>query len=382
MRVANYAECMCLYPRKMINKKYTATEKNGGIIPELPIIGHDSEGNAVYDERILYVQIPCGQCEECRATKAREWQVRLNEEIKDWKYIYFMTLTFAPKELENLCNKYRLQECNAVFANALRHALERYRKDHKKSLKHWFITELGHEGTERIHAHGLIFSNEVLEFSDPNENKLRTWKYWKYGHVYVGDYVSNRTINYIVKYINKIDKDHKGFIGQILASPGLGKRWLESNYAKDYKYRGKQTFDTYILPNGAEVKLPKYYKNHRYNENEREMIWRNYLDKEVTTISGTNYIDSQSEQNYSSIIKKAQEVNKFNGFGDDSKEWQKRQYNITRRMLQQVERNKRIKEMSEALHLGHYQKAAEMAEKEAKNMKFAKKVLKNLEISK
>lgn len=87
---------MCLYPRQYINKKYTPTEKNGGDIPSLPKIGSQADGTPIYDERVTHIQIPCGQCIECRQAKAREWQVRLSEEYKQYKYNYFITLTFAP----------------------------------------------------------------------------------------------------------------------------------------------------------------------------------------------------------------------------------------------------------------------------------------------
>lgn len=126
----------------MLNKKYQATDKNGGDIPSMPITGY-TQGNdlvgtnkqiPIYDDRVGEIMIPCGQCIECRQTKAREWQVRIGEEIKDHDYNYFITLTFSPKELQNILFKLHLDECNAVAAYALRHCLERYRKDAKRAL--------------------------------------------------------------------------------------------------------------------------------------------------------------------------------------------------------------------------------------------------------
>ena len=342
---------MCLYPRKLKNRKYTATVKNGGNIPEPPIIGYDHIG-PIYDQRVLEIEVPCGQCIECREAKAREWQVRLAEEIKTHKYNYFITLTFAPKELENLCNKYRLKECNAVAANAVRHAIERYRKDHKKSLKHWLITELGHEGTERIHMHGLLFSDHEIEFGEAREDQLRTWKYWKYGHVYVGQYVNQQTINYISKYITKIDTDHKGFIGQILASPGIGKAFLDRQYSNTYTYRPGSSADFYRLQNGSKVKLPTYYKNKLYNEEEREQMWRDFMDKEKITILGNDH-STRTCKTIDTIKENAQAYNSTMGYGDNSGEWKKKDYNITKKMLKQDERNRRIAEMKSKL-LDHY----------------------------
>ena len=39
----------------------------------------------------------------------------------------------------------------------MRLMLERCRRKLKHSIRHWFITELGHTGTERVHLHGLVW---------------------------------------------------------------------------------------------------------------------------------------------------------------------------------------------------------------------------------
>ena len=75
--------------------------------------------------------------------------------------------------------------------------LERIRKKTKKSVKHWFITELG-ENTGRIHLHGICWGN-------PNLIKDN----WKYGFVFQGNMCNEKTVNYVVKYMlkeNPIDR--------------------------------------------------------------------------------------------------------------------------------------------------------------------------------
>ena len=118
------------------------------------------------DERVLYVPVGCGKCIECRNQKKRNWQIRLHEEIKEDLTGKFVTLTFSEEELNKLCNETNTTESNAVATIAVRRFLERWRKEFKKSVKHWLITELGHENTERIHLHGILFTNE-------NEEKIR-----------------------------------------------------------------------------------------------------------------------------------------------------------------------------------------------------------------
>lgn len=349
---------MCLYPRKMINKKYTVTEKNGGCVPTMPITGKDEYGHNIYDTRIAYVQIPCGHCSECRKEKSREWQVRLTEEIREqWKYKYFVTLTFSNQALINIHKKTGLgQDSNDIAKYAVRHMLEKYRKQYKHSLRHWLITELGHEGTERIHLHGILFSNEKLEFEPTEEKYFYTWKHWKYGNIYVGDYVTTRTVNYIIKYVNKIDKDHPGFEGKILTSPGIGKSFLEREISKTYKYIPKQSKDYYRLENGAKIALPTYYKNKRYNENERELIWREKMDQQEQKeiIAGNIYdLHSTRTEELSNVLNKAQEINIKLGYGDNSAAFRKRNYS-TWNMLSHAEKleilEKNRKKIQKNLH--------------------------------
>lgn len=331
---------MCLYPKKYINKKYIATEKNGGNIPKLPIVGYQltktPNGNyidePIYDTRVKEIEIPCGQCIECRQKKAAEWRVRLTEEIKEHKYNYFITYTFDPLELQKICDRTHQAESNYIVGWAIRHYLERWRKDYKCSQKHWFITELGHDNTERIHIHGLIFSDNPL-----NTELLQ--KYWKYGGIWIGDYCNNKTINYIVKYVTKIDNDHKSFHAQIFSSPGLGKNWIQRHMGEiTYTYRPHRSRTDYILPDGKKIALPTYYKNYLYNEEDREKIWRDFMDKDKVTILGNDYSISVKNDTLARVSKKANEINNFNGYGNASKEWRKQPYNITERMLRTGEK--------------------------------------------
>ena len=51
---------------------------------------------------------------------------------------------------------YNITDNNEIATKAIRLCLERIRKQTGKSIKHWFITELGHEKTERLHLHGIV----------------------------------------------------------------------------------------------------------------------------------------------------------------------------------------------------------------------------------
>ena len=75
---------------------------------------------------------------------------------------------------------------------------------------------------------------------------------WKYGIIWIGQYINEKTINYIMKYITKVDEDHKGFKAVILTSAGIGKQYTENKHkTSKNKYQEGKTDETYRLPNGA-----------------------------------------------------------------------------------------------------------------------------------
>ena len=143
---------MCLYPKLITNKKYTANKKNGGVIPPLN------------DIRAKMVPVGCGKCMECKKQKAREWKVRLSEEIKVNKKGLFVTLKFTDESLKELSDGidsitgYDLD--NEICRLGIRRFLERWRKKTKRSVRHWLVNEIGGNSTERVHIHGIVFTTD------------------------------------------------------------------------------------------------------------------------------------------------------------------------------------------------------------------------------
>ena len=138
---------MCLYPSIIENPKYAKSNENS---------------KKIRDRRLRWIQIPCGLCEECRHAKANEWRVRLMEEIKsNPKNIIFATLTFSEESLKKL--EYDEEEPNKAPQKAISLFRKRWWKKYKKPLKHWLITERGHDNTKRIHLHGIIWTELTEE---------------------------------------------------------------------------------------------------------------------------------------------------------------------------------------------------------------------------
>lgn len=205
---------------------------------------------------------------------------------------------------------YDSTEVNEIARLAVRRFLERYRKKHKKSVRHWLITELGHERTERLHLHGLIWTNHIEEIAF----------YWNYGFIWKGDYTNQQTINYIVKYVTKTDKKHPNYKPKILCSPGIGKNYINTHNAKLNQYKNEETKQFYITKQGLKLALPGYYRKKLYSDEERENLWLNSMKKNVRFICGEEIPAHITEQAYKRILQFYQAKNQRLGYGTNKKD--------------------------------------------------------------
>lgn len=309
---------MCLYPKLILNRKYTSNKKNGGNVP------------VCRDERLRYVTAACGKCLECRKQKQRQWIIRMSEEIRNNPNAYFVTLTIDDESYKKLSKECKSKDDNDIATKAMRMFLERVRKVTKKSIKHWFITEKGHENTKRLHLHGILWGIGTDELCKEK---------WKYGFVFIGTHVSEQTVNYITKYMLKVDEDNKGFVGKILCSAGIGRSYMDRIDSERNKYEAGKTDETYRLRNGGRINLPIYYRNKIYSEEEREKLFIEKLDKGEVWIMGEKCrIDD--EKSYTKLMewhrKKAAKL-----FGDNEEEWEKEKYwNRLKKQRKAVHRSK------------------------------------------
>lgn len=326
---------MCLYPKYIKNKKYTANKKNGGIIPAIPDMRHKE------------IPIGCRNCIECRKQKAREWQVRLSEEIKENKNGKFITLTFNNEQYTKLYNEIKnldgYNRDNAIAKIAIRRFLERHRKETKKSIRHWLVTELGHKGTENIHIHGIIWTDKTL-------TEIET--IWQYGYMWKGkeiintknkikteiqNYVNQTTIGYITKYITKIDVQHKHYKAKIFTSPGIGKNYINTNTAKQNTFNNENTKEYYKTSTGHKITLPTYYRKKIYTEEQREKLWTNKLNQNKIYIAGRTLNKITEQHIYNNILKYQRQKNIELGYNDDKP-------NMEEQMIERQKRNEKQKQ--------------------------------------
>lgn len=312
---------MCLYPKLIKNRRYIPNKKNGGVPPQCP------------DERLLYVTAACGKCMECRQQKQRQWLVRMSEELRQEPNAYFITLTIDDKSYSELSNTYNITDNNEIATKAIRLCLERIRKQTGKSIKHWFITELGHEKTERLHLHGIVWGIGT--------DKLITNK-WNYGITFTGFFVNEKTIQYITKYMTKIDEQHKDFIGKVLCSKGIGAGYIKRDDAKKHTYKPGQTIETYRLRNGSKINLPIYYRNQLFTEEEREALFLDKIEKGIIYVMGQK-VHRDDEEYYLQLLNEGRKT-ECRLYGYNLQNWEQQKY-LSRLRRQKKRQDKDLQQL-------------------------------------
>ena len=159
--------------------------------------------------------------------------------------------------------------------------------------------------------HGLLFTDEIEDIK----------KIWSYGWVFIGEYVNEKTINHIVKYVTKLDIKNKGYKPKILSSPGIGANYTKRTDSNINKYIKNNTKEYYRTTKGLKLALPIYYRNKIYTEDQREKLWLEKLDKQERYILGEKISIKNGEQEYFKQLKFAQQKNKRLGYGDNTSEW-------------------------------------------------------------
>ncbi len=99
------------------------------------------------------------------------------------------------------------------------------------------ITEKGQTRTERIHMHGIVWTNE---------NKDDIIGKWNYGIADIGKKgVNEDSAGYLVKYMSKVDEMHKEFKSKVFTSAGIGKGYIDREDAKRHEYEKDKTIEEY-----------------------------------------------------------------------------------------------------------------------------------------
>lgn len=193
--------------------------------------------------------VPCGRCRVCRLNKAREWSVRIMDEVQHSRVSCFVTLTYSD---ENLPKNGTLvvKDCQKFF--------KRLRKNSGRECRYYLGAEYGDLG-RRPHYHVCLFGFSREDYDIIN-------KAWGLGYISIGD-VSYDSASYVARYTEKklygdfaVDYVGRGVIPEFALMsrrPGIGSVVLDKN--SDFLKR-----NGFAIVKGRKVSLPRYYSQRLY----------------------------------------------------------------------------------------------------------------------
>ena len=159
---------MCTCPNYMIPVD-THVDKNMQEKVTYKFLGHHQFKKLrqfFQDDLMPVIQVPCGKCLECRIQYARSWADRCVLEAKQYKYNYFVTLTYDDAFLPNR---------NSLCPKDLQLFIKRLRKHYSKKypgVKVRFLAS-GEYGdlSWRPHYHIILFNCPIDDLTYTFERK-------------------------------------------------------------------------------------------------------------------------------------------------------------------------------------------------------------------
>lgn len=178
----------------------------------------DGKGDREID-LVDYVEIPCGQCEICKANQARKKAERATAEASTWEFNEVINLTYNDENLP-----YNTRTDGTKVATLKYKDVQDFKK---RLLKHW-KKEYGQEGIrfmcaceygkkhQRPHYHMIMFNFECKDKYEWGYTKKGSKEYrsstieklWGKGNVTLGE-VTPETIQYVANYCLKKFKGKK-----------------------------------------------------------------------------------------------------------------------------------------------------------------------------
>lgn len=219
-----------------------------------------------------YLEIPCGQCIDCRLSHSREWANRIVCEQLSSQNSLFLTLTYDDDHLPiGLKGKptCRMDDISKFYKD-----LRRYCEYHFGffGIRHYSATEYG-DLTARPHAHSCVFNlpQEIIDKNvmykvsfqgDIYYNNPILSDIWGKGHVVIGN-LTYQSAAYVARYVVKKLKGPSSSVynrlgiepeqARMSRKPGIG--YLYYEFMKDDIYE----YDRIYLPGTPGVKPSKYF---------------------------------------------------------------------------------------------------------------------------
>lgn len=230
-----------------------------------------------------FVEIPCGQCHECRLNRAREWANRCLFEMEYHKQSLFVTLTYDEKHIPK--NKVINPDGEVTtvatlnkkhLSDFMKYLRQEYAKEHDNKLRFFGCGEYGSK-THRPHYHVIIFGLELdaindLTFRHTNFQGDRFYtskmidKVWKKGLAVVSE-CTWESCCYTARYIMKkqLGKGAKEYYEDMCIEPEFTQMSRMPGIGKQYYLDHPEIFEKDFISiatgkGGRDIYPPKYFE--------------------------------------------------------------------------------------------------------------------------
>ncbi|QCS36519.1 replication initiator protein [Capybara microvirus Cap3_SP_443] len=288
--------CFIEYPgerRKILPARiwdeYLAAKRDGD---------EETLSRAPYYGATRVVQIPCGQCIQCRLDKSRKWANRMMAEARCWDHNYFVTLTYDDNHLP-IRDWFHdedgsIQEGVTLLPDEISKFMKKLRvyyerRTGKTGIRFFGCGEYG-EKSGRPHYHIILFNCELDDlkpykatecgplFNSAFLESIWSDEYGQKGYVTVAPFTWD-TGAYVARYIMKKQlgppaysyyNEHRKIPEYVIMSrnPGIGKFYYDQK--KDEIY---ETDEIIIHKHGATIKAKpgKYFDGYYAAEEPEKM---------------------------------------------------------------------------------------------------------------
>jgi hypothetical protein len=240
-----------------------------------------------YDHRM---DVPCGNCRACRKERARQWAVRIMHESMSYKDNCYITLTEDDDHLE-----YAGGTRPTIYKPNVQNFLKRLRKnldDPKYNInekgskfRYFAVGEYG-DRFKRPHYHLCLFGQDFRNPSGITKNGTEITMQeafldpsWGRGHTHV-DKLEWGSALYVAQYVQKKLNgplgeyyEKEGIMPEFALMsrrPGLGEKHFREHY--------QECGPDYIPVNGVKTGLPRYYRNIKYDTDDKKSTYKNKID--------------------------------------------------------------------------------------------------------
>lgn len=276
-----------------------------------------------------FVEIPCGQCQECRLNRAREWANRCLFEMEYHKQSLFITLTYDEEHLpknEVITPNGEIVHVGTLVKSDLSKFMKALRQEygytHDNKLRFFGCGEYGSK-THRPHYHVIVFGLELdamndLEFRHTNFQGDRFYtskmidKVWQKGLAVVSE-CTWESCCYTARYIMKkqLGKGAKEYyeehgiepeFTQMSRMPGIGKQY----YLDHPEIFEKEFISISTAKGGRDIYPPKYFERLYESDFPEEAAVRKSKRQEsaekhkelILSTTDKSYIDYLADKDY------------------------------------------------------------------------------------